>query len=108
MTVSEIMSKYTAGELSVEEANKALFDAGSSVKLDPDKNAITTDEYMATSAGDTPDKVNGWGLLDTGTGSLDKVEIRNGRLVDCDCGEMYALVFIAGRMYHISGSALTE
>ena len=108
MSISEIMSKYTSGEITVEEANKALFEAKASYHLDPNKNTITPDEYMATSSGDTPDKVNGYGLLDTGTGSLDKVQVKGGKLVDCDCGDMYALFFIAGRMYHVDGSALTE
>ena len=108
MTVSEIMSKYTAGELSVEEANKALFEAGAIFHIDPRKNVITEEEIRSTTIGTYPDMANGYGLLDTGTGSLDKVRVKDGKLVDCDCGDMYALVFIAGRMYHVDGSALTE
>ena len=50
----------------------------------------------------------GWGLLDTGTGTLDKVEVRDGHLVGCDCGEMYALCMIAGKVFPVKGAALTE
>ena len=51
---------------------------------------------------------NGFGLLDTGTGTLDKVEVRDGHLVGCDCGEMYALCMIAGKVFPVKGAALTE
>ena len=108
MDILEIMSKYTNGEAEIEDTNKALKQAGATFHLEPGKNDITESDMRATTIGHFPDQANGYGLLDTGTGSLDKVQVKDGKLVDCDCGDMYALFFIAGRMYHVDGSALTE
>ena len=108
MSINEILNKYTAGEMGLEETNKALKDAGAGYHLDPNKNALTEAEIRATTVGTYPDMANGWGLLDTGTGSLDKVEVRNGKLVHMDCGEMYALCLIAGKTYKVHGTELAE
>lgn len=40
-------------------------------------------------------------LREAGAGSLDKVEVRDGQLANCDMGESYALVFIADRMSRV-------
>lgn len=96
MTINEILNKYTAGEMEVEETNKALKDAGASFHLDPEKNTITDDERTTH------------GLLDTGTGSLDKVKIKDMHLVNMDCGEMYALCIFDGKTYKVRGTALVE
>lgn len=96
MTTNEILKKYTAGEMDLEEANKALKEAGASFHLDPDRNTIT-DEERATH-----------GLLDTGTGTLDKVEIKDMHLVNMDCGEMYALCIFDGKTYKVRGTELVE
>ena len=102
MTNIEIIRKYTAGGLTLPEANLKL----RGVRLDPLKNVLTEEEKRATTVGYYPDQVNGWGLLDTGTGALDKVEVRGGRLVNADMGGAYALCIIAGRSYEVKGSAL--
>lgn len=96
MTTNEILKKYTAGEMDLEEANKALKEAGVHFHLDPKKNTIT-DEERSTH-----------GLLDTGTGTLDKVEIKDMHLVNMDCGEMYALCIFDGKTYKVRGTALVE
>ena len=84
----EIIGKYTAGEATLEATNRALEDAGAGFHLNPGNN--------------------GYGLLGTGTGSLDKVQVKNGQLVNCDCGNMYALLSIAGKTYHVRGRALAK
>ena len=108
MTISDIMRKYTTGELSLEKTNEALEDAGATFHVDLERNVLTEAEIEETLVGKYPHQARGWGLLDTGTGSLDKVEIVKGILPDVDCGEMYALCFVAGRMYHVKGSRLVE
>ena len=65
-------------------------------------------EETAAAKADTAATANGYGLLDTGTGSLDKVLVKDGHLVDCDCGEMYALCMIAGKTFRVQGTALVE
>lgn len=104
----EIINKYTAGEATLETTNEALADAGAGFHLNPNKNVLTEDEKRATTVGYYPEQANGYGLLDTGTGSLDKVQVKNGHLVGCDCGDMYALFCIAGKTYHVKGSVLKE
>lgn len=104
MTNIEIIRKYTAGELTLAEANLKL----RGIRLNPDKNILTEEEKRATTVGYYPEQANGWGLLDTGTGSLDKVQVKDGQLVNCDCGNMYALFSIAGKTYHVKGRFLTE
>ena len=60
--VEEIRAKIDAGEITLEEANKQLWDAGAEYHLNPWKNHIGRNEQ-------------GVGLLDTGTGTLDKIRI---------------------------------
>ena len=106
--VNEIMEKYTAGEITAEEANAKLAAAEAGFHLDPGKNALTEEEMRATTIGYYPDQANGFGLLDSGTGTLDKVRVKDGRLVNCDMGESYALLIIAGRTYRVKGTALVD
>ena len=98
----EIIKKYTAGELTLDEANAKL----QGIKLNPEKNVITEEEQRATTVGFYPDQANGWGLLDSGTGSLDKVKVENGKLVDCDMGEAFALCIIGGKSYEVKKDTL--
>jgi hypothetical protein len=104
MTNIEIIRKYTAGELTLAEANLKL----RGIRLNPGKNILTEEEKRATTVGYYPEQANGWGLLDTGTGTLDKVEVRNGKLVNCDMGCAFALVLIAGKKYEVKGAVLVE
>lgn len=104
----EMISKYTAGEATLEETNAALREAGAGLHLDPEKNVLTEEEKRATTIGYYPDQANGWGLLDSGTGTLDKVHVVNGQMTDCDIGDSYALLSIAGRTYKVEGRTLVE
>ena len=104
MTNLEILLKYTAGELTLQEANDKL----EGLRLDPGRNVLSEAEKRGTTEGYYPDQANGWGLLDTGTGSLDKVEVRGGKLVNGSMGEAYALCIIAGKRYEVKGDTLME
>ena len=106
--LKEIISKYTAGEATLEATNEALDKVGANFHLNPQKNILSEAEKRSTTIGYYPEQANGYGLLDTGTGSLDKGKIQNGKLVNCDCGMMYALVSIAGKTYHVKGDTLVE
>lgn len=106
--VREIIGSYTAGGITLESANQALEDAGAGFHLAPGRSELTEEEKRATTVGYYPEQANGFGLLDTGTGSLDKVQVQNGVLVNCDCGEMHALFSIAGKTYQVRGRTLTE
>lgn len=106
--VLDILMKYTSGEVDLEKTNEALKAAGAGFHLDPKKNALTEEEIRATTIGTYPDMANGWGLLDTGTGSMDKVEVRKGILKDTDLGSMKGIVVIAGRSYYVDGAKLVD
>ena len=105
--VNEIIAKYTDGKATLEEANGALKEVNAGFHLDPLRNTFTGEELLKTKA-DTAETANGFGLLDSGTGTLDKVEVRNGELVNCDMGESYALVIIAGHTYQVKGNVLVQ
>ena len=106
--VNRIIAKYTAGKATLEETNADLKELGVDLRLNPAKNILTADEVANTHVGKVANKTHGFGLLDTGTGTLDKVEVQHGKLVDNDVGEMYALCIIGGKVYHVQGDTLTE
>ena len=103
--INEILSKYTNGEKTLEETNAALKDAGAGFHLNPEKNVLTEDEIKNGTAG----------LLDSGTGSLDKVQIVNGELkyavntvmADGTTNEK-AFVLMGGKTYEVFGTKLVE
>ena len=78
--IADILFKYTTGEATLEETNDALKEAEAGFNLEPGRNEITPDEMALTTVGDTPEEANGFGLLDTGTGSMEKVHVTNGKL----------------------------
>ena len=106
--INETMSKYTAGEITLEQANEELKKAEAGFHLDPKKNVLTEEEKRATTIGCYPDQANGFGHLFSGTGTPDKVRVKDGRLVNCDMGESFAEVIIAGHTYQVKGTELVE
>lgn len=92
--VNRIIARYTAGKATLAETNADLKQLGVDLRLDPKANAIQ------------PDEVGLYGLLDTGTGTLNKVRVEHGRLVDADCGEMRALCIFGGHVYAVVGDTL--
>ena len=109
MNTNEILNKYTAGDMPLDEANAALAkETDGKLQLDPTRNLFSAQELMETRVGDTPDEANGWGLMDHGIGCLEKVHVVNGRTVDVDMGQEAAFVYIAGRKYRLRGDVLTE
>ena len=108
MTTNEILNKYTTGEMTLPEANEALREAEAGFTLDPNRNGITQEEFVATTAGETPDTVNGYGLMEHGVGALEKVHVVDGHTVDVDMGQETAYVYIAGHKYQLKGDTLVE
>ena len=108
MNATEILRRYTSGEFTADQVNAELDNIGvDQYHLNAEKNHISEEEQTETSLGlFPPATVNGFGLLDTGTGTLDKVEVRAGQLANMDCGEMYALLYIGGEMFKIEGKKL--
>ena len=107
-TVEEVLRKYTLGEAGKDETNDDLKELGSPLCLNPDRNVITPEELAETRVGVTPDEANGYGLMEHGAGSLEKVHVVDGRTVDVDMGQETAYVYITGRKYRLRGDMLTE
>ena len=107
-TIEEIINDYTAGKVGLEDTNKALKEAGSGLTLNPGRNVITEEELRATTVGDTPEEANGWGLMDHGVGSHEKVHVVDGRTVDVDMGAEVAFVYIGGKKYELKGDKLVD
>ena len=107
-TVEEVLQKYTLGEAGKDETNDGLKELGSPLRLNPDRNVITPEELAETRVGMTPDEANGYGLMEHGAGSLEKVHVVGGRTVDVDMGQETAYVYIGGRKYRLRGDVLTD
>lgn len=113
--IAEIIIKYTAGEKTLEETNAALREAGAGLHLDPEKNVLTEADKRATTVGYFPDQANGFGFLESGTGSMEKVAVVAGTLpyavneVQKDGGtNMPAFVHICGKRYEVRGAVLVD
>ena len=105
MNAYKILNQYSNGEISLEEANNALKKMNTGFHLDPAKNDLTAEEIKNGTAG----------LLDTGTGSFDKVRIINGELefevnqVNPDgTVNMVAFVLMMGKTFRVEGKKLIE
>ncbi len=88
--IESIIRDYTSGEATLDATNDALAASGTGLHIDPERNTIK------------PDEENDYGLLDTGTGSLDKVRIKSGKLVH-SVGTMSARVYYKGACYDVTG-----
>lgn len=91
-TSTEVISAYAHGELTLEKCNACLKELGSAPLRNPLEPKITPE--MAA---------KGYCLLDTGTGSYDVVQVKNGELVDSDMGEMAAFVLLGGKWHEVKG-----
>ena len=96
MKSTDILRKYTNGQMSLQEANAALKECRAGFHLDPQRNYIH------------PGEKDLYGLLDTGTGTLDKVRVRDGKLSNADCGAMPATCTFNGKLYRVYGDRLGE
>lgn len=96
VNIYEVIKAFEAGEKTLEQANIEL--KGTGIQLDPEKNEIK--EGTGAVICEDVSKINGYAMLDTGTGSLDKVLIKDGKLVD-SVGDSFALVLIGDSMFEV-------
>ncbi len=102
--IEKLLRDYTEGTATLEETNALLAEAGSWIKLDPARNTITDPERTTH------------GLLSTGTGTLDKVRVIDGKRLEYPVNEvrpdgsvnMDAEVFYSGKRYTVRGVELME
>lgn len=96
---------WANGEITLDEANKVLELFGVP-HLDINKNKITEEEENGAVVSDDVNKVNGYGYLDMGIGSNEKILIVNG--VSQNGGVSNGYVIIGGAKYRIEGEKLVE
>ena len=104
------------GVESAEDVNAALKKLGVGLHFEPGKQIITPEELMETTVGAVAAKANGYGMLDTGTGYMDKVKVVNGKLVNGAINQvmpdgstnMNAVVYILDRKYVVKGDTLVD
>ena len=112
--INDIIRDYTSGKASVEETNAALQAAGALFRLEPGRNQLTAADLRETTVGFYPDQANRYGLLHTGTGSMEKVRVTAGRLDGGPVNQvlkdgsttMLAYVHICGKAFEVFGDAL--
>ncbi len=104
----KVILDYSRGEVGLDETNEKLKKMGSKVTLDPMRNMFTAEELMNTTVGETPDEANGYGIMDHGVGSMEKVHVVNGRTPDVNMGEEVAFVYIGGKKYRLCGDVLVD
>lgn len=102
--IEKILRDYTEGVASLEETNAKLLEAGFWGPLDPKRHEITDAERTT------------YGLLDTGTATLDKVRVVDGKRLWHAVNEvqpdgsvnMDATVYFNGKQYTVRGAELVE
>lgn len=112
-TITEIIRTYTAklaehpeqADALLKEVNAELAAAGAA-PLIPGKNALTTEEVWKTTVGHFPAQANGYGLMCSGTGTVDKVHVVNGTLGHA-IKEHSTMISMVGRTYYLEGDGRT-
>ena len=111
MNNTEILNNYTNGTNTVQITNDLLTANKAGYIIDPDRNNITAEEAAAAVASVENAKdlseISGYGLMDTGTGSKDKVSVLNGKVTNAT-GEQISIVFIGGHVFRAAYDVLTE
>lgn len=102
MNVTEIIRKYGAGELTLQEANEKLAESGTGLYLDPNKNVLTDEEKAATVVSDNPEEVSGYGLMSVGIGAPEKMHVANGKF-DYDTGLNGYYFYIGDKVFEVDG-----
>ena len=108
MKATENILSYSKGEITLEEANERLAKCTAGLQLDPMKNAITGAEMVQTRSDGTPAGTTGWGFMNHGVGTPEKMHVTAGKL-DYDTGfdvkgnAPKATLYIAGYAFAVVG-----
>ena len=113
MTTNEIIKKYTSGDMTADEANAALKEAGANFHFVPGQNTLTKEEAKSAVGGPRPSDANGFGIMDDGV-APQKVEVKHGILQggavnqvnDDGSTTMTVYVTIGGYRWEVYGNEL--
>lgn len=114
--INQIICDYTSGDVSVEETNRRLVEEKAGFTFVPGKNCLSEEEIASTHVGNNPADATGYGLLDTGTGTLDKVQVVKGKLQggaintvgEDEVPNEHDVVYIGGQIWQVLGDMLGE
>ena len=81
MKASEIITLYSKGECTIEEANKLLEENGHIVRLAEGLKEISEKERAETRVDPAKGICEGWALVNIGVGSPEKMQVKDGKLV---------------------------
>ena len=97
LEANEYLADYISGKINLEQLNQKWADLGMELHLDTTKNIITSGG--ATFQENDAD-INGYVMADSGTGTMDKVMVKDGKLVypSTDILLLLALLVIPWKM----------
>ena len=75
---NEYLADYNSGKINLEQLNQKWADLGMELHLDPTKNIITSG---GATVQENDADINGYVMADSGTGTMDKVMVKDGKLV---------------------------
>ena len=102
--INKIINKYSDGEYTAEKANEELAKIDSNLFIDPNKNVLSDSEKNVVVQDIT--KFSGSALMNSGTGTKNKVAIKNGKLVD-GVGKMRVEIIIGAKIFHVKEDGVT-
>lgn len=86
---NEYLADYISGKINLEELNKKWAEIGMELHIDPTKNIITTG---GATVKDNDSDINGYVMVDSGTGTMDKAMVKNGKLVYPSTDILFAFI----------------
>ena len=86
---NEYLNDYISGKINLEQLNQKWADLGMELHLDPTKNIITSG---GATVQENDADINGYVMADSGTGTMDKVMVKNGKLVYPNTDILFAFI----------------
>ena len=86
---NEYLADYISGKINLEELNEKWAEIGMELHIDPTKNVITTG---GATVKENDADINGYVMVDSGTGTLDKAMVKDGKLVYPSADILFAFI----------------
>ena len=86
---NEYLTDYISGKINLEQLNQKWADLGMELHLDPTKNIITSG---GATVQENDADINGYVMVDSGTGTMDKAMVKNGKLVYPSTDILFAFI----------------
>ena len=86
---NKYLEDYITGKINLEELNEKWAEIGMELHIDPTKNIITTG---GATVQENDADINGYVMVDSGTGTMDKAMVKNGKLVYPSADILFAFI----------------